>query len=107
MCWVNGIVTTSWEIGAEYVLTTPRPPSGLGSENEPLTRWPVAVLLGSATVSVASPAVETTSAVVVAVESLSAPGVNAPKEAGAPRVSARVAGTVPPTGPVTGADRTI
>ena len=35
-----------------------------GSENAPLTRWPVAVALGSATDSVASPAVEITLAVV-------------------------------------------
>jgi hypothetical protein len=38
--------------------------SGCGSENAPLTRWPVAVSLGSATLSVASPAVEITAAVV-------------------------------------------
>ena len=37
-----------------------------GSENVPLTRWPVAVALGSATESVASPAVEMTVAVVAA-----------------------------------------
>ena len=41
--------------------------SGDGSENVPLTRWPVAVALGSATDSAASPAVEITLAVVVAV----------------------------------------
>ena len=38
--------------------------SGDGRLNAPLTRWPVAVLDGSATVSVASPAVEMTFAVV-------------------------------------------
>ena len=59
-------------------LTEPAPadvPSGLvptafsavGSENVPLTRWPGAVVLGSATVSAASPAVEMTFAVVAAV----------------------------------------
>ena len=41
--------------------------SGCGSENVPLTRWPVAFALGSATLSVASPALEMTFAVVVAV----------------------------------------
>jgi hypothetical protein len=40
--------------------------SGCGSENAPLTRWPVAVLLVSATLSTASPAVLITFAVVVA-----------------------------------------
>ena len=39
----------------------------VGSENAPLTRWPGAVALGSVTDSVASPAVEITLAVVVAV----------------------------------------
>ena len=41
--------------------------SACGSENVPLTRWPVAFALGSATLSVASPALEMTFAVVVAV----------------------------------------
>ena len=40
--------------------------SACGSTNEPLTRWPVLVLLGSATESVASPAEDTTVAVVEA-----------------------------------------
>ena len=40
--------------------------SGSGSENVPLTRRPGAVVLGSATVRAASPAVEITFAVVVA-----------------------------------------
>ncbi len=38
-----------------------------GSENVPLTRWPVAVALGSATESAAEPAVEMTLAVVAGV----------------------------------------
>src|SRR3954451_6725574 len=38
--------------------------SGCGSEKVPLTRWPVAKLLGSSTESSASPAVEVTVAVV-------------------------------------------
>ena len=41
--------------------------SAVGSENEPLTRWPGAVPLASATDSFASPAVEITLAVVLAV----------------------------------------
>ena len=40
--------------------------SGCGSENAPLTSCPVAVELGSATLSAASPAVEITLAVVEA-----------------------------------------
>ena len=61
----------------------------------PLTRRPVALALGSATLSVASPAVEMTLAVVPAVYVLPMPGVNAPNAAGVPSVSASVAGTVP------------
>ena len=55
----------------------------------------------SATVSVASPAVLVTVAVVDAVYSRATPGVNAPNEAGVPSVRARVAGTLPPTVPGT------
>ena len=51
---------------------------------------------GSATDSVASPAVEMTLAVVEAVYSRATPGVNAPNVAGAPIVSDSVAGTVAP-----------
>ena len=61
----------------------------------------MAVVLGSATVSVASPAVEITLAVVDALYSRATPGVNAPKVAGAPSASDRVAGTEPPTPPST------
>src|SRR5262245_58069821 len=60
MCCVNVIVTGSLDTGAEYVFTTPRPPRASGSENVPLTRWPVAVDDGSATERLASPAVEIT-----------------------------------------------
>src|SRR3954471_3570215 len=70
--------------------------SAWGRLNEPLTRWPVAVGNGSATDSAASPAVEMTFAVVVAVYSFATPGVNEPSEAAGPSVSASVAGTVPP-----------
>ncbi len=56
--------------------------SACGSTNEPLTRWPVLLVLGSATDSVASPAEEITVAVVDAVYSRATPGVNAPNEAG-------------------------
>src|SRR5690242_5067474 len=79
---------------------TPRPCSGCGREKTPFTRRPGAFVLGSATDSVASPAVEITVAVVEAVYSLATPGVNGPKFAGAPIVSASVAGTEPPTGRV-------
>ncbi len=59
-----------------------------------MLRWP-----GSLTESVASPAVEVTVASVVAVYSFATPGVNAPNDAGPLRLSASVAGTVPPTVP--------
>src|SRR3954454_22550654 len=98
MACLNVTGTTSLEVGADQVFTTPRPCSGCGREKAPLTRWPGAVGLGSATVSVASPAVEITVAVVEAVYSLATPGWNAPKVAGAPSVSDSVAPTVPPTG---------
>ena len=52
----------------------PRPASGRGSANEPLTRWPVATDAGSVMVSAASPAVETTLAVVDAEYSRATPG---------------------------------
>ena len=74
--------------------------SGEASANAPLTRWPVALVLGSATVRVASPAVEVTVAVVVAKESLATPGVNAPNDAAGPSVRLSVAGTEPPTSPL-------
>jgi hypothetical protein len=86
MCWPNVIATGSLETGPLYASTCvglDDPPtaaaaepvpaglvasavSGEGSENAPLTRWPVAVLLGSATDSAALPAVEITLAVVAA-----------------------------------------
>ena len=56
-------------------------------------------MLGSVADSVASPAVEITLAVVLALYVRATPGVNAPKLAGAPSVSDSVAGTVPPTSP--------
>ena len=82
--WLNCSATESLEIGPPYVsrfsgealeptllyavpvlaALRARACSGCGSENVPLTRWPVAVLDGSATLSVASPAVEMTLAVV-------------------------------------------
>ena len=37
---LNVIVTASLETGPVYVLIVPRPCSGCGSENAPLTRWP-------------------------------------------------------------------
>src|SRR3954462_15785486 len=71
----------------------------VGSENAPLTRCPVAVAAGSATLRVASPAVEMTFADVLAVYVLATPGVKAPNAAGVPSVSARVAGTLAPAPP--------
>ena len=56
--------------------------SAEASENVPLTRRPVALVLGSETLSVASPAVEMTLAVVLAVYVLATPGVNAPNDGG-------------------------
>ena len=53
----------------------------------------------SATLSAALPAVLVTVAVVLASYSFAMPGVNAPKLAGVPSVSASVLGTVPPTPP--------
>src|SRR5690242_10272301 len=99
MACLNVIGTTSLEVGAVHVFSTPRPCSGLVNANVPLTSLPVLVGLGSATLSVASPAVEITVACVDAVYSLATPGVNAPNCAGAPIVSASVAPTLPPTVP--------
>src|SRR3954447_11912347 len=64
---VNVTGTDSLEVGADQVLMVPRPPSGDVRAKAPLTSRPVAVVLGSATLSVASPAVEITVAVVPAV----------------------------------------
>jgi hypothetical protein len=63
--------------------------SACGRLNALLTRWPVAVLLGSATLSSASPAVETAFADVEARSSFATPGVMAPNAAGVPGVQAR------------------
>src|SRR4051812_32799295 len=62
--------------------------SAAGSENAPLTRCPGAVELASATDSAASPAEETTVAVVCPVYVFATPGANAPNVAGVPSVSA-------------------
>jgi hypothetical protein len=64
--------------------------SGTGKRNPPLASRP-----GSETLSVASPAVDVTVAVVEAVYVRVTPGSNAPKLAAGPSVSARVAGTTP------------
>src|SRR3954468_6492607 len=109
----NVIVTESLDTGALYVsrgvgaeepptlASAPPVPAALvafacradGSENDPFTRWPVAVEDGSATESVASPADEMTVAEEVAVYVFATPGVNAPKAAGVPSASDSVAGT--------------
>src|SRR5262249_427271 len=65
-----------------------------------LVRWPGASAFSSATLSSASPALETTFALAVAEYVLATPGVNAPKLAAAPRLRLSVAGTVPPGPPV-------
>src|SRR5262245_51914607 len=71
--------------------------SAAASENVPLTRWPGTFVLGSATLSVASPADEITLAVPDAVYVLPTPGANAPKLGLlAPSDRLSVAGTVPP-----------
>ena len=72
MAWVKATGTDSLEVGALHVLTVagsgwPAASSGCGSANVPFTSRPGWVVLGSETVSVASPAVLTTVAVVVAV----------------------------------------
>ncbi len=69
---LNSIGTRSLLIGPAYVFTVDgsgwfAASSGCASENDPLTRRPGALLLGSDTVSAASPAVEITLAVVDAV----------------------------------------
>src|SRR3954452_3381326 len=95
MCCENRIAKASLDTGPFHVRGRSSTCSGSGSENAPLVRWP-----GSETLSVASPAVDVTVAVVPAVYSLSTPGVNAPKLAGAPRVSESLGGTVPPPPPI-------
>src|SRR3954470_17002128 len=70
-----------------------------GSANAPFTRWPVAVEDGSATLSVASPAVEMTLAVVSAAYVFATPGWNGPRAGSVPNESESVAGTLPPTLP--------
>src|SRR3954447_12833788 len=110
ICWLNCSATESLETGPLYVsrfsgealdptllyavpvlaALRARACSACGSENAPLTRWPVAVGLGSATLSVASAAVETTLAVVADSYVFAMPGVNGANVAGAPIVRPRV-----------------
>src|SRR3954471_5820468 len=94
MCWRNVIVTGSLDTGAVHDALLNSPRNGSLSANTPLVSTP-----GSLTDSAASPAVLKTVAPVVATYSFSSPGVNPPKVAGAPSVSASVAGTDPPTPP--------
>src|SRR3954451_16763885 len=91
MACVNSRVETALETGAFQVLGVIATRSGCGRLNVPFIRRP-----GSETDSVASPAVEITFAVELAVYSLATPAVNAPKLAGAPSARRSVAGTVPP-----------
>jgi len=82
------------ETGPDQLLGEISTPSGAASSNAPFFRR-----TGPDALSVASPAVEITLAVVDAVYSLPRPGVKAPKLAAAPSVSESVAGTVPPAEP--------
>ena len=97
ICCLNEIVTDSFDTGAVQLDLLNATCSGSGSVNVPLARYAG----DGATDSAASPAVEITFAVVDAVYSFARPGVNAPKLAGVPSVSASVAGTLPPTVPGT------
>src|SRR4051794_38121892 len=94
MCWRNVIATGSLDTGAVHDALLNSTRSGSLNANDPFVNTP-----GSLTDSAASPAVLTTVAPVVATYSLSTPGVTPPKVAGAPSVSASVAGTDPPTPP--------
>src|SRR5689334_19402175 len=93
MCWRNVIAEVPLDTGALHAFGAISTRSASGSENVPFIRCP-----GSETDSAALPAVEMTFAVVLAVYSLSTPGVNAPNDAAGPSASESVAGTVPPTG---------
>src|SRR4051794_26197848 len=97
MCWRKVIVTGSLATGSVQVDLLSSTRSGSASENAPLVRRP-----GSLTVSVASPAVLITFALVPATYSRSTPGANAPKLADAPSVRLSVGATLPPTEPVAG-----
>src|SRR5262245_55416234 len=94
MCWRNVIAEVALDTGPVHDAGAISTRSASGSEKAPLVRCP-----GSETETVASAAVEITVAEVVAVYSLSSPGVNEPKLAGAPSERLSVAGTVPPTVP--------
>src|SRR4051812_9266341 len=94
MCWRNVIVTPALDTGPAQEAGAISTRSACGSVNVPFVRCP-----GSETPNVASPAVETTFAVVCVVYSWSRPGVNAPNEGEAPSATASVAGTVPPALP--------
>ena len=78
--------------------------TGGASENVPLTRRPVAVALGSETLSerVAGGGDDVGRAAGRVVRAT--PGVNAPNVAGVPSVSESVAGTLPPTVPGASSD---
>src|ERR1700712_5248799 len=111
MSWLNSSVTASLDTGLLHVrrfsgeadeptllnavpvfaALRARACRNCGIENAPLTRWPVAVGLGSATLSCASPALEITLAVVEARYVFVTPGVNGPNCAAGPSVRPRVA----------------
>jgi hypothetical protein len=79
---LNVMATLSLEVGPVHVDLASSMCSGSASENAPLVMWP-----GSPEDSVASPAVEMIVAVVLAVYSMAAPGVNVPKLGVAPSAS--------------------
>src|SRR6478752_6294250 len=94
MCCLKPIVTDSFDVGPVQLDLLNAICSGSARVNAPLASFPPSV------VSVASPAVEMTLAVVDASYVRSTPGTNAPNVAGVPSVSASVAGTEPPASPV-------
>src|SRR4051794_7632274 len=90
MSCLKPIVTGSLAVGPFQDAFEKVTCSGDGSANAPLARCP-----GSETVSAASAAVESTVAVVDAEYVFATPGVNGPKDAFVPSVSASTAFTVP------------
>jgi hypothetical protein len=84
---LNATANVSLLTGASQRVRSGRTTSGRASENGPLES------VAGDTLSVASPAVEVTVAVVEPVRSCATPGTNAPSETGAPRLSDSVAGT--------------
>ena len=87
---LNAIANVSLLTGPLQLVFAGVMTTGCASRRAPL------LSVASDALRAASPAVDVTVAVVDAVYSFATPGVNGPNDAGAPSVSARVAGTVPP-----------